>query len=54
MRTRKQRFAERHNMMAAVCLGIAKENLKDGYPKTCDYFLTLAHDHQAMFHYYGY
>ena len=54
MKTKKAKFAERHNMMAAACLGIAKRNLSEGYPMTSEYFLTLAHDHQAMCHYYGY
>jgi len=54
MKTKKAKFAERHNSMAAACLNIAKECLRDGYVKTFDYFFGLAKDHQAMCHYYGY
>lgn len=52
--TRKQKFAQRHNTMAAACLSIAKDCLNDGYPRTFDYFFGLAKAHQEMCHSYGF
>ena len=56
MITRKARFAERHNRMAAEYLEVAKDylNLGSMFEIYFDYFYALAKDHQAMCKYYGF